>query len=463
VKCERAESTARTPQRTRCAPWWQRAAALGLLLVAATTSTAYADAPERELPDYDGRPPAPTTAEEALLWVPRILLSPLYLLSEYAVRLPLGALVSWAERSGVPEAVYDFFIFGPDHSAGVLPIAYVDFGFLPSVGLYFFWNDLIPHHDVQMRASMWGFRWLSAAVSDRIHLDPATDVVLIGRGVRRPDYQFYGLGSNSVYGGLSRYGTTRLEASAGLELKLGAQNLLTTTVGLRRVHFHPGGYEDQPSLEEAVSAGRYPTPPGYAEGGYTGIVNQMMLALDNRHARPESSSGVRLEAQVEQLTPVEPKGWPTLLRYGASLGGFWDVYDSGRVLSLSVAAFFVDPLGHGTIPFTELATIGGGPMMRGFPMGRLYGRSAVASTLRYRWPVWVWLDGSVQFAVGNVFDEHLENFAPRLLRMSTAFGVESVGASDSSFELLIGLGSETFQHGAQINSVRVTFGTNHGI
>ena len=437
---------------------------LGLLLMAASPAHAqsHAPSPKRELPDYDGLPPAPETLGDMLLVVPRIVLSPLYLVSEYVVRRPLGALVSWAERSGVPEAVYDFFIFGPDHKAGVLPIAYLDFGFYPSVGLYFFWNDLIPRHDVQVRGSLWGIHWLSAAISDRIHLDPVTDLVFIGRGLRRPDFQFYGLGSNSVYGGRSRYGASRLEASAGLELKLGPQNLLTTTLGLRRVHFHRGGYEDELRLEDAVAAGLYPAPPGFTERGYTGLVNQITLALDSRRARPASSSGARFEAQLEQFSPVEPTGWPSLLRYGASLGGFWDIYGSGRVLSLSLAAFFVDPLGHGTIPFTELATIGGGPMMRGFPMGRLYGRSAAVSTLRYRWPVWAWLDGSIQFSVGNVFDEHLENFAPDLLRMSTAFGVESSSAPDSSFELLVGLASETFKHGAQINSVRVTFGTNHG-
>jgi hypothetical protein len=100
--------------------------------------------------------------------------------------------------------------------------------------------------------------------------------------------------------------------------------------------------------------------------------------------------------------------------------------------------------------------------MRGFPPGRLYGRSAAVATLRYRWPVWVWLDGSIQVACGNVFDKHLENFSPERLRLSAALGVESVGSPDSSLELLIGIGSETFQHGTQITSLRVAFGTNHG-
>ncbi len=35
-------------------------------------------------------------------------------------------------------------------------------------------------------------------------------------------------------------------------------------------------------------------------------------------------------------------------------------------------------------------------------------------------PIWVWLDGSLEAAVGNVFGEHLEDFKPSLLRFSGA-------------------------------------------
>jgi hypothetical protein len=132
-------------------------------------------------------------------------------------------------------------------------------------------------------------------------------------------------------------------------------------------------------------------------------------------------------------------------------------------VSLSVALSFVDPLTPGApVPFTELAAIGGGELMRGFTPGRLLGRSAAVATLRYRWPIWVWLDGSIQIATGNVFDAHLSNFDLALLRLSGAIGIESVGSPDSSLELLIGAGTETFRHGTQVTSLRVILGSNHG-
>ena len=100
--------------------------------------------------------------------------------------------------------------------------------------------------------------------------------------------------------------------------------------------------------------------------------------------------------------------------------------------------------------------------MRGFYPGRLRDNSAAVVTAKYRWPIWVWLDGSLQAAVGNVFGDHLEQFETSRFRFSGAIGLESVGARDGSLELLAGFGTETFGHGAQIDSARVLVGTNRG-
>jgi hypothetical protein len=437
--------------------------ALALAFVAQlmAASVARADLPKRELPDYDGRPDTTTTGE-ALLWIPRVIVSPLYLVSEYVVRRPLGFLVSGAERIGLPEALYDMFFFGPEHNAGILPIAFLDFGFYPSVGLYFFWNDFLPHQDLRVRGSTWGVHWLAGSISDRIHLDPVSDLVVTAAGVRRPDYQFYGLGPTTTDGDRSRYGASRMDANVSLELKLGGLSSLTSQVGLRRVHFHHGGFDGDPTIEQAVRASRYQLPAGFATG-FTALVNAITLAIDTRHARPANGSGMRLELRGEQVNQLQPGDAGAYVRYGAALGGYWDVCSRGRIVSLSFATDFVDPLRSDVlIPFTELASIGGPESMRGFPLGRLYGRSAATATLRYRWPIWVWLDGSIQLALGNVFDKHLRGFKPKLLRFSGAIGIESVREPNSSLELLVGIGSETIEHGTQITSLRLVIGTNHG-
>jgi hypothetical protein len=132
-------------------------------------------------------------------------------------------------------------------------------------------------------------------------------------------------------------------------------------------------------------------------------------------------------------------------------------------VSLSATTLFVDPLASGAvIPFTEQIVLGGSGPMRGYLFGRLVDRSAAIATLKYRWPIWVYLDGTLQGALGNVFGPQLEDFRAKLLRVSSAIGVESVGTADHTFEVLFGLGTETIDQGANVNSVRLLFGTNRG-
>ncbi len=100
--------------------------------------------------------------------------------------------------------------------------------------------------------------------------------------------------------------------------------------------------------------------------------------------------------------------------------------------------------------------------MRAYLSGRLMDRSAAVSTLKYRWPIWAGLDGTIQVATGNVFGAGLKDFDWNLLRLSSAVGIETIGSPDHTFEVLTGLGTETFADGTKISSVRLVFGTNRG-
>src|SRR6185437_7637586 len=93
--------------------------------------------PRREVPNYDGRGPPPD-GTNAGVWIARVLFSPLYLVSEYVIREPLDALFGFLEKNDRLNRIYDFFAFGPDHKLGFAPIGFVEFGFLPSVGVYGF-------------------------------------------------------------------------------------------------------------------------------------------------------------------------------------------------------------------------------------------------------------------------------------------------------------------------------------
>jgi hypothetical protein len=100
--------------------------------------------------------------------------------------------------------------------------------------------------------------------------------------------------------------------------------------------------------------------------------------------------------------------------------------------------------------------------MRGYWQGRLVDRSAAVATARYLWPIAPFVNGTLEAAVGNVFGEHLSGFKPGLLRMTGALGVESVGSLDNALDFLVGVGTETFDHGTQVDSLVLSFGTNRG-
>jgi hypothetical protein len=217
---------------------------------------------------------------------------------------------------------------------------------------------------------------------------------------------------------------------------------------------------DSPSLSSEIAAGRMPPPPGYFSG-YTTVYQRGEVTVDTREPRPADQSGLRVELEVEHASNVR-KSTGNWVRYGGSVGGFLDIKNN-RTLSLAVTTLFVDPVSAGAeIPFTEQIALGGSGPMRGYLFGRLVDRSAAIATLKYRWPIWVFLDGSIQVAAGNVFGPQLDGFKTKLLRLSSAIGVESVGGADHTFEFLAGLGTETFDHGAQVSSFRLLFGTNRG-
>jgi surface antigen Omp85-like protein len=417
---------------------------------------------ERPLPDYDGRPPPPTTPGEVLLWVPRVILFPPYLVAEYLIRAPIGFLIAGAERAGVPAWLYDFFTFGSEHEAGIVPTAYADFDFYPSIGLYAFWdNAFVENHDLRLRAAFGGEDWAAASFAERFWLgsDRSDRIALEAAFERRPDFTYFGLGPDTRQSALARYGWRRLEARAAFDLGLWRESSVHAQLTLRDIDFFRGGYDEDPTLVEEVGSGALPLPPGYEEG-YTLAQGELAAIFDSRRPRPEPGSGVRVAVQASPASLLGQGGG--LVGYRATAAGFWDVNGRHRVLALALGVRFVDPVGGAPIPFTELVTLGGPEPMRGLYPGRLYDRSAAVAGLAYRWPIWIWLDGSLRAEVGNVFGEHLDGFRIGRMRWSGALGVESNGAPDSVFQFLIGMGSETFESGAKIDSFRFAVGATHG-
>lgn len=434
---------------------------------------AESDEAERQLPDYDGREDV-TTAGDVLIWIPRILVSPLYFVSEFIIRRPLGFIVTGLEEEEIPSKLIGVFTFGDEGQTLVVPTAFIEFGFRPSFGVFFRTSDfLLEGHSISAAAGFGGLSWTNFTLSESFASEEdGWEITALGRWLRRPDGLFYGLGPNSLDDNDSRYAFNVWDGELAFDWNYWRAGSLGIDAGIRSTQFDLDESccdPDDPDISARVADGNYELPPGYPDGYEIGRV-RAHASIDTRPERPEPGSGVRISGEIEYAFSLSDPGELSWIRYGGSVTGFVDLTGWQHVLSLTLSTQSADAI-HGAVPFTELVDLGGigapdvrnpgfsGPM-RGIRAGRLTGESGIAAVLEYRWPIWVFIDGSFQIAMGNTFDGYLDNFEIDNMRMSFAWGLKTVGDRGNSFEILVGFGTEPFGAGGSPETFRLAIGTS---
>ena len=295
---------------------------------------------------------------------------------------------------------------------------------------------------------------------------------------QRPESAFHGIGGDSSPNA-ARLGERRFDLGLRYRRALSSDLLVTATVGHEWWQFDPTAGDDEDSIARAILNGRFAAPPALEDGVMAlsaggridfdsrrgRLFRKPRLASDYEHV---SGSGLTFGTHVLQhvglratrADPTYAERLPVWISYGATTSGTLDLTATQRRLELELYAFFVDPMpGAGDVPFSHLASLGGSRPMRGFGQRRLIDRSAAVATLRYLWPVWTLLDGTLHASLGNVFGAHLEGFELARLRASFGIGLASATASDHPFELLIAFGTESLENGARIENTRLTAGT----
>jgi hypothetical protein len=377
---------------------------------------------------------------------------------------PIGAVIMAVERDKLTQRAIYIFTLGGKKNVGFFPTFFYDFNLLPSAGLYIWWDEaFVQKNHLRFHFGTWGPQWINTTLTDRYDLSAQSTVSLRGSFSRRRDNLFFGLGPESRQNLESRYEAVSLDVSTTYDLKPVRGIEVLTTAGVRDTSFGEGTCCLSPALHQRIRIGQLAAPPRL-DDGYTTIYQTAGIALDTRQRRPASQTGLRLAAVAQPAFDVSRSPGSSWVKYEGTAGGFLDVTGTARVLSLTVAGIFVDPLqGPGSaIPFTELATLGGFGFMRGYLPGRLIDRSAAVATLGYQWPIWAFLDGTMQVSTGNVFGAGLRGFDTGKLRLSTGFGIRSNNSPDHQFEVLAGFGTDTFDNGAGITSFRLAFGATRG-
>lgn len=435
----------------------------------------------RHAPDLDQREDLKPTAGQRALWIPRVLLAPVYAVTEYVIRRPVGAFALWGEQNHVGSKVANVLTFGTGGRIGVYPTALFDFGLRPSVGLYLFSNDTPREGDhLRMHVAWGGSEWWRFTLRERILLGGSAQQNTELSASRlnfqfvfdqRPDHLFtngVGISSEDT---IAAYKWTRLGGQVDAEWAFGELDGLEAHLAASRNRFGNGdGNVDQADvaffeLLEQEGTADLLDPNDVAPGfdGYEVIDIGAAVTLDSRDEDATTAgSGVRLAMSG---------------RYGNDLGDadrswvggathltlYGDINGRRRVFSLSQRVELASNLGDAAIPYTELPSLGGGEGLRGYVADRARGESTLLTSFQYTYPVWAFMDGFVFYEVGNAYDGTFEDASFGSMVSSFGMGLRSNGDRDVQFSLLFGAGTTPFDADDYgIQSTRILFGAQRG-
>jgi len=410
------------------------------------------------------------TADEPLSWIPRIVLFPLYLVSELILRVPSVGGAIWMDRNHVVPILDHIMNPTPDIHWG--PILTLDLGRYFSAGLEGRLSNVgVRGHEITGSAETSGTDGGRVKLRDSWKIGPMT-VGARGTALFRNDLAFYGFGPYSKQSDETYFSDTRFEGFGfvGYDYR-------------RYLHLElSGGFRDDttgsgfvPSINGRFWGAKSPIPcdppdplcPGAPPQPVPGLNTELGLAmaafdvrLDTRRVDAQSG-GLRALANATYAQDVRDSE-RSFISTTLDVTGAVEVSRPDRVLSLR--GYLVDtfPLGDQPVPFTEQAMLGWANHF-GFHWGRFRDEAAVMAELRYRYPIAYFLDMQWIASVGNVFSRDFNDFDFGALTTTLAVGLRTRKTGRTPIELILGLGTTRFNEAFDIQSVRLYLSTTEGL
>jgi hypothetical protein len=387
------------------------------------------------------------SAAHALAWIPRIVFSPLYVLTELVLRRPLYAFLGWADRNHVFDVVDR--VLNPFPGFNWYPTLQLDLGvfFLP--GVEGRWNDaFVRRNELRFSGAVGGENFWYAMLVDRFHVGP----VYFGgqlEFVTRPERAFYGLGPDSPSQRMN-FSQTRLDTLGLVGFEPGKAAHLELAFGYREETVGPGNPPSVGGTDGTLPEGFVPLSL---------LLASARLELDSRTSR-EHNGGARFVASTTYARDVKVPGRAFVtgdvdLRVGV------EIRHPDRVLSARLYVADSFPLGNEPVPITHMPLLGWQNHM-GFVWGRFRGESAIMGELRYRYPVGHYMDFQCVGSAGNVFARDFHDFDFGALTASIGVGLRTRRTSFLPLEMMIGMGSSRFDEAFAIESVRLFVSTDEG-
>jgi Omp85 superfamily domain len=425
------------------------------LVVTILLAAGAAQAQEAAPPDvahgerYDGRDPQPSSAKRYLLAVPRLLLAPPRLLVR-GLDAALKPVMEWNEREHVAERVVGA-ITSKDGKIGVRPVVDYVAGYRPSFGILYF-NERLPNDArVTVSSAIGDLHTMQQNAHVTIPVWERRGAVDIDANYRRRNDELYaGLGMRRALPE-ARYAVDQVDGAASLSLSPLKPLRVELGVAYGYRSFADGEpYSGDPAIADVYCVrgadGRCfsgivddALVPGFSTGTQF-VREKLAVHLDSR--RTELGSGVMVDGSA-QYTHGIFGDWSSYMRLHTHVGSQIQIWRH-RALYLGAGIDDLVRFGDAPIPFSELATLGGPEDLRGFGRGRFRGASSMLATAEWRWPVWMWMDGTLFFDYGGVFGPAFKGFAVSDLRpdIGIGFRVHTASKFVMRIQLAYGFGAD---------------------
>ncbi|MBP9484329.1 MAG: BamA/TamA family outer membrane protein [Negativicutes bacterium] len=154
--------------------------------------------------------------------------------------------------------------------------------------------------------------------------------------------------------------------------------------------------------EEHISGIDYSTVPGYIDNNF-GTTNSVTLGFifDNRDNAFNATTGHRLSLSVDQGVSAFGSDFsPT--KFNLDARKYWPI-QVGKAQH-TVAIRLLGGMAVGDVPETELFSVGGDNVLKGYEEGQFRGRNMLAATLEYRVPIQKYITAIAFVEGGDAWD-----------------------------------------------------------
>jgi len=407
---------------------------------------------KRDLPNYDGRD-APKQGADGLRWIPRILFSPLWGMIQTGIQPEVRHIVRWSDRIKLRDRIR-YIDRNGQARLGIMPTFLVDLVTQPSVGLIAWGHEVPERLRFNFHGAFGGINWWIVSARVNVRIGPSHPSWGRGRDAstiqtwvlasERQDWVY--AGSGDIQGDSTRYGWRQLRIflSGKFQFDRNSGFEVGSEWASHRFQVPARGYYGDPPIDQVWDPA---TIPGFE--GYDMAAPYIRFRWDTRRPRPASDTGflVRVRATGGIVyTDIDA----SFLRTYVEATGSWDVTGSHRTFEFdAMGAYSVAP-GSGDVPFTEQIQLGGTRWLQAFSVGHIRGHTAMGGAIRYNWPVWAIVEGSVSVEVAQTFGPRFDGIGEYGPAWSIAGGVKTARGVNPGFRLMFAMGFTPFEPGANL-------------